>query len=133
MQIRCDELRVLEFADEEQLLDALPTQAREMHWPVVIVGAGACGLSAALHLKDVGVESLVLERDEVPAGSTALSSGFIPAAGTLAQKALGLEDTAEDFARDIQDKAHGLAAPHLVSAYTQAILWPWMLCLKSTV
>ena len=121
MQTHDDELRVLEFADEEQLLDALPIDAREMHWPVVIVGAGACGLSAALHLKDLGIECLVLERDEVPAGSTALSSGFVPAAGTLAQKALGLEDSPEDFARDIQDKAHGLAAPHLVSAYTQAI------------
>ena len=33
-------------------------------------------------LADAGVECVVLERDALPQGSTALSSGFIPAAGT---------------------------------------------------
>jgi len=113
--------QVIVFDDEASLLAALPLEAREVHFPVVIVGGGACGLSAALHLHDLGIDALVLERDLVPSGSSALSSGFIPAAGTLAQKALGLEDSPEAFARDIQDKAHGLAAPHLVSAYTQSI------------
>ncbi len=113
--------RVIEFSDEAALLAALPLEAQDMHMPVVIVGGGACGLSAALFLSDLGVASLVLERDEVPSGSSALSSGFVPAAGTAAQKAQGLEDTPEVFAQDIQDKAKGLAAPHLVAAYTQAI------------
>ncbi|MEO5669952.1 MAG: FAD-dependent oxidoreductase, partial [Ramlibacter sp.] len=55
------------------------------HVPVAIVGAGACGLTAALMLADAGVECVVLERDASPSGSTALSSGFIPAAGTRVQ------------------------------------------------
>ena len=50
--------------------------------PVVIVGGGACGLVAALAARDAGVEVIVLERDRTPSGSTALSSGLIPAAGT---------------------------------------------------
>jgi fumarate reductase flavoprotein subunit len=88
---------------------------------VAIVGAGACGLVAATVLRDAGVECVLLERDGRPAGSTALSSGFIPAAGTRVQAAAGIDDSAERFAADIQAKAKGNAAPHLVHAYTQAI------------
>ena len=91
------------------------------HVPVAIVGAGACGLTAALLLADAGIECVVLERDASPSGSTALSSGFIPAAGTLAQQRHGIDDSAAQFARDIQQKAHGTAAPHLVHAYARAI------------
>ncbi|MBA2965342.1 MULTISPECIES: FAD-dependent oxidoreductase [Ramlibacter] len=89
--------------------------------PVAIVGAGACGLVAATVLRDAGIDCVLLERDARPAGSTALSSGFIPAAGTRAQRACGIEDSPERFARDIQAKAKGHAAPHLVRAYTEAI------------
>jgi fumarate reductase flavoprotein subunit len=89
--------------------------------PVAVVGAGACGLTAALMLADKGIECVVLERDAAPSGSTALSSGFIPAAGTRAQRARGIADSPERFEHDIQGKAHGAAAPHLVRAYTQAI------------
>lgn len=91
------------------------------HVPVAIVGAGACGFTAALALAGLGAECVLLERDAAPTGSTALSSGFIPAAGTRAQRAKGIADTPERFAIDIQAKTHGTAAPHLVHAYTQAI------------
>ena len=94
----------------------------EVQTPVAIVGAGACGLTAALMLHDSGVECVVLERDAVPSGSTALSSGFIPAPGTRVQRAQGIaDDSPERFAADIQAKAHGRAAPALVQAYAQAI------------
>ncbi len=91
------------------------------HVPVAIVGAGACGLTAALMLSDAGVDCVLLERDAAPSGSSALSSGFIPAAGTRVQRSAGIEDSPERFAADIQTKAHGTAASHLVAAYTQAI------------
>lgn len=88
---------------------------------VAIVGAGACGLTAALALQRAGIEAVVLERDAFPAGSTALSSGFIPAPGTQAQRALGIDDSPAQFEADIQAKAKGQAAPHLAQAYAQAI------------
>ncbi len=97
-----------------------PLPADTPHVAVAIVGAGACGLTSALKLHDAGVECAVLERDASPCGSTALSSGFIPAAGTRAQAAQGIEDDAQRFASDIQDKTHGTAAAHLVTAYAQA-------------
>ncbi len=91
------------------------------HVPVAIVGAGACGLTAALMLRDAGVDCVLLERDGSPGGSTALSSGFIPAAGTAVQKAMSIADSPARFAADIQAKAHGTAAAHLVDAYSQSI------------
>ena len=91
------------------------------HIPVAIVGAGACGLTAALMLADQHIDCVLLERDARPSGSTALSSGFIPAPGTRAQKAQGIDDSVAQFAQDIQAKAHGTAAAHLVQTYAQAI------------
>jgi fumarate reductase flavoprotein subunit len=97
------------------------TTAQDAHVPVVVVGGGACGLTAALMLHDAGVDCAVLERDATPTGSTALSSGFIPAAGTLVQRAANIEDSPAQLAADITAKAKGRAAPHLVEAYAQAI------------
>ncbi|MDW3204706.1 MAG: FAD-dependent oxidoreductase [Alphaproteobacteria bacterium] len=88
--------------------------------PIVIVGAGACGLVAALRAVEAGGEVLVLERDAVPSGSTALSSGMIPAAGTVRQKARGVTDSAEGFAGDIQGKSKGRSDPVILKAVTEA-------------
>ncbi|GAB2891754.1 FAD-dependent oxidoreductase [Paraburkholderia jirisanensis] len=97
-----------------------PPTPEAVHASVVIVGAGACGLTAALTLQDAGVDCVLLERDAVPGGSTALSSGFIPAAGSAAQRAAGIDDSPARFAADIVGKTDGTAATHLVEAYTQA-------------
>ena len=40
--------------------------------PVVVVGAGAAGMTAALAARDGGAEVLLLERDHTPRGSTAM-------------------------------------------------------------
>nr|WP_315846856.1 FAD-dependent oxidoreductase [uncultured Achromobacter sp.] len=94
--------------------------ADAMHVSVLIIGAGACGLTAALRLVEAGIETVLIERDAMPSGSSALSSGFIPAAGSVVQRAAGIDDDAARFAADIQAKAQGTASPHLVAAYTGA-------------
>ncbi|MFP1682096.1 FAD-dependent oxidoreductase [Alloalcanivorax sp. C16-1] len=86
----------------------------ELTLPVVVVGAGACGLVAGLAIRSLGVEVVVLERDAVPRGSTFMSSGFVPAAGTRFQRAAGVEDDAARMAADIQGKNHGQADPAIV-------------------
>jgi len=95
--------------------------------PIVIVGAGAAGLCAALSAREAGVEVVVLERDPLPRGSTALSAGLIPAAGTRFQKALGYTDSPELFAADIRRKAHGEVDPKIVDVVAReagpAIEW----------
>ncbi|WBV44502.1 FAD-dependent oxidoreductase [Pseudoroseomonas cervicalis] len=93
----------------------------ELTLPVVIIGAGAAGLVAALALREAGQEVLVLERDPVPRGSTALSAGLIPAPGTRWQKAAGEEDGPTLFAADILAKAGGEPDPALVEALAARI------------
>lgn len=92
----------------------------EFSVPLVIVGAGACGLTAALSAAEQGVQVLVLERDETPTGSTSLSAGLIPAAGTRLQKEKGIADTPEIFAGDIMNKAHHLNDPDIVRTVADA-------------
>ena len=96
---------------------AEPTQY-ELSADIVIIGAGAGGLIAALAARDeahVDTSILLLERDRNPSGSTSLSSGFIPAAGTRLQREKGIEDSPELFAGDVQAKAKGLSHQPLVN------------------
>jgi fumarate reductase flavoprotein subunit len=79
----------------------------EAHVPLLIIGAGAAGLCAALAAKEAGAEAILIERDAVPSGSTALSAGLIPAAGTRFQHDKGIADSAELFAADLRRKAQG--------------------------
>lgn len=84
-----------------------PPDAFDLEVPILVVGAGAGGMVAALAAHDAGGEVLVVEADAIPRGSTALSAGLIPAAGTCFQAAAGIDDDVALFAADIQKKAHG--------------------------
>src|SRR5690242_8899410 len=84
------------------------------HTQVLVIGAGACGTIAALAAKEHGAEAFIVERDAKPSGSTSLSSGQIPAAGTKLQRAAGLlDDTPELLYQDILAKAHGECDPKI--------------------
>lgn len=86
---------------------------------ILIIGAGACGLVAGLAAMEASgpdTDILLLERDRSPSGSTSLSSGFVPAAGTRFQRAKGIGDSAEILAADIQKKAKNSAHAPLVEA-----------------
>lgn len=89
---------------------------------VVVIGAGACGLVAALRAHAAGAEVLVVERDPTPLGSTSMSSGFVPAPGTRFQRAIGVtDDTPERFVGDIQAKSHDQSMPELAGLAAGAI------------
>ncbi len=83
---------------------------------VVIVGGGACGLTASLAARDAGAEVLVLERHGQCAGSSGMSLGALCAAGSRVQEQHGIEDDADSFLADIMRKTRGLADPVLASA-----------------
>lgn len=93
--------------------------AFDFHCDTLIIGAGACGLVAALSAVEAGRVPLVVEAETVPSGSTALSAGLIPAAGTKMQRAVGIDDNPELFARDIQAKANSENDPGLVECLTE--------------
>jgi fumarate reductase flavoprotein subunit len=81
--------------------------------PIVIVGGGGCGLTAALAAAQAGAEVLVLERDKSNLGTTAMSTGLIPGANTRFQRDKGIEDSPELLADDIVGKTHGQTDEHI--------------------
>lgn len=88
---------------------------------VAIVGAGAAGLVAALAACEAGAEVVVFERDAVPRGSTALSSGLVPAAGTRLQREADVDDTPESLARDVHAKTRGAVDDAVVQSLARSI------------
>ncbi len=86
------------------------------HVPVLVVGGGGCGLTAALAAHEQGAEVLVLERDASALGTTAMSTGLIPGAGTRLQQAAGIADSPELFAADIMQKTRGQTDPDVALA-----------------
>lgn len=72
---------------------------------LVIVGAGAAGLVCALAAREANASVLLIERDDRPTGSTSLSAGLIPAAGTRWQRDAGIHDSTGRFVEDIITKS----------------------------
>jgi fumarate reductase flavoprotein subunit len=95
------------------VLAADTVTAPEIAYRVVVIGGGACGQTAALAARDSGADVLVIERDPVPCGTTAMSTGLIPAAGTPDQAAAGIIDTPALLATDIVAKTKGGTDPQI--------------------
>lgn len=95
--------------------------------PVLIVGGGGCGLTAALSAKQNGAEVLVLERDQTALGTTAMSTGLIPAPGSRFQKAKNIDDSPELFTADILAKTKNATdaemALHLAREGAPTVEW----------
>lgn len=88
--------------------------------PLVVVGAGGCGLSAALAARQGGAEVLVLESDATPLGTTGMSTGLIPAAGSRFQREAGIDDSPARFAADIMRKTRGQTDERIVNTLAAA-------------
>lgn len=88
----------------------------EFSVPVLVVGGGACGCIAALSARDAGAEVLLIEGDERPMGTTGMSMGLICAAGTKAQAAKGISDSADAYYDDIMAKTRGQTDPVIARA-----------------
>ena len=68
---------------------------------IIVIGAGGCGLMAALVAAKKGARVLLLEKTDKPGGGTAFSSRGIRAAGSRCQRAAEIEDSPELYAQDI--------------------------------
>ncbi len=108
----------------------LPRAARfSAHVPVLVIGGGGCGLTAALAAQQNGAEVLVVERDASALGTTAMSTGLIPAANSRFQRERGIVDSPEIFAADISKKTRGQtdAAIALMLAEQSAKTVEWLI------
>ena len=68
---------------------------------LVVVGSGAAGFVAAMEAHDQGVKNIViLEKMAIPGGNSQLAAGGMNAAGSVFQKAQGIEDNPKMMADD---------------------------------
>jgi fumarate reductase flavoprotein subunit len=81
---------------------------------VLVIGAGACGLAAAIAAHDAGAGVAVIEKLDRPGGNSSLSTGSVPAAGTRFQRAAGIADSPERFIDDLMRTGGPTDCPHLV-------------------
>ncbi|MGH3316511.1 MAG: FAD-dependent oxidoreductase [Nocardioidaceae bacterium] len=95
---------------------------------VVVVGAGGCGLAAALAAAEQGASVVVLEKRGAPGGNTALSTGSIPAAGSRYQAAAGIVDSPAQMTADLLRQSGAHEAENLVAvlAAASASLVEWL-------
>ena len=91
-----------EATDEERTVDLL------------ICGAGAAGLAAAIEAKLNGAEVLIVEKQGITGGSTARSGGKILGAGTKWQKRQGIYDSPDmvyDYLMEVGDRRGDFMSP----------------------
>jgi fumarate reductase flavoprotein subunit len=87
-------------------------------YDVIVVGAGAAGLSAALGASLCGARVLVMEADRQVGGSSRLSGGHFYAAGTSVQEAAGVVgDTADAMFEHYMTLNQWLVEPSVVRRY----------------
>jgi fumarate reductase flavoprotein subunit len=86
---------------------------------IIVVGAGGCGLAAALATAESGAHVLILEKTDKPGGGTALSSRGLRAAGTRFQREKGIEDSPARYAQDILRRNGGQSDVALTERLTQ--------------
>ena len=96
-----------------RVVHGAPESGFEAHVPLLVVGGGACGLTAALAAHDAGAEVMVLEAEPTCHGSSGMSLGALCAAGTREQSRHDVADSAERFFADIMIKTKRRADPLL--------------------
>lgn len=98
---------------------AKPAGASEMHFDVVVLGAGCAGLSAALEAADKGAKVALLDKMFGPFGNTIYAGGHFNATNTFVQKRDGLSDTLDEFYKDMMDVSMGRGDPELTRMYVE--------------
>ena len=106
----------------------VPDTARyDLEADVVVVGAGGCGLTAAIAAAQGDAEVLLLEKQARPWCNTARSGGMIPAAGTRLQRAAGIVEAPAAMAEDILRKNGGASdretTLHLCRVAAELVEW----------
>lgn len=102
--------------------------APEQAYDLIVVGAGACGMVAALAASDAGKSVLILEKLDQPGGNSTLSTGSVPGAGTRFQREAGINDSPAEMVRDLVETSGPHEAEDLVGwmAESSAGIIEWL-------
>lgn len=83
--------------------------AKGEKYDVVVVGAGAAGLAAAIEAANGGAKVAVIEKMPMAGGSTILSAGIVYATGSELQQKAGVQDSVDDLVNYWSERAEGKA------------------------
>jgi flavocytochrome c len=87
---------------------------------VVVVGAGAGGLSAAIEAVEAGANVTVLEVMDSPLYSNlSMCGGVVIGCGTKIQKEMGVEDSVEEFEKYLEAVGGGFQDPEITKLWAQ--------------
>lgn len=89
-----------------QPVEADELEAMTMEADVVVVGAGAAGLSAGLKAVQDGKNVIILEKMGVIGGASAMAGSGTMATGSTWQKEDGYEDSPEQLVEDMMENGH---------------------------
>jgi fumarate reductase flavoprotein subunit len=89
----------------------------ELTWDVevdiLVIGAGGCGLVAALAAAERNAQVFVIEKEKMAGGNTSLSQAMVPAAGSRRQNDAAIGDSAALMVADILKKNKNGSDPEL--------------------
>ncbi len=75
----------------------------DVEFDIVVVGSGAAGMTTAITAAYDGLKPLIIEKEPLWGGSTALSGGGIWIPNNRLQKAAGIQDTYEDAEKFLEE------------------------------
>lgn len=81
---------------------------------IVVIGAGAAGMTAAITAHDAGAKVILLEKQPITGGNSMLAAGGMNAAETTFQKAKGIKDSVELMYQDTMKGGKNQNDPALV-------------------
>lgn len=104
---------------------------REDRADVVVIGAGASGMSAAIEADLAGNNVILLEKMPYVGGNTVRATAGMNAVLTKAQIAAGIEDSEDLFMADVLESGHAMNAPlmieRMINESAAAVEWLEML------
>lgn len=68
---------------------------------ILVVGSGMAGITAAVQAAEAGADVILVEKLGYIGGTSATNAGFIYGAGTKVQEEFGIEDSAEQYYKDL--------------------------------
>ena len=86
---------------------------------VLIIGAGAAGLTAALAAHESGARVAIIDKGDRLGGTAAISGGIVWIAGNPQMQAAGLADSAEDALAYFGSLDHGEMDPAVLGAFVR--------------
>ena len=99
------------------VLATLPDEVRagyaKQPFDLIVIGGGTAGIPAAIFAAERGARVAIVEKAPVLGGTLYLSGGLMAAAGTVFQKAAGIEDSADSHYDDIMRISNETSDPTL--------------------